>query len=155
MGISLRKIFERPSVKALSKEIPTFKQEKLSITKAIRSEDIPLSFAQERLWFLQKLDNRSLAYFVPRVIRINGNLIPQLLEKTFTEIIRRHEILRTAFPCKKGRPVQHIFPPYYFKIPIIDFSNVGEEAQFNGISQWIRNEGQRSLKTVPCCGSPY
>jgi amino acid adenylation domain-containing protein len=145
VDISLRKIFERPTVKALSKEVTTCEQEKLSIMKALRSEDIPLSFAQERLWFLQKLDSSSLAYFVPRVIRINGNLSPQLLEQTFTEIIRRHEILRTAFPCKDSRPVQRIFPPYDFKIPIIDFSNISEAAQFTEISQWIRNEGQRSF----------
>lgn len=143
VDISLRKIFERPSLKALSKEVTECKQEIVSIKKALKTMDIPLSFAQERLWFLQKLDSRSLAYFVPRVIRINGKLDPHLMEQAFTEIIRRHEILRTAFPSKDGRPVQRILPPYYFEIPIIDFSGISETVQSVEVSQWIRNEGQR------------
>ena len=143
VDISLRKVFERPSLKALSKEVTECKQEILSIKKNLKTDDIPLSFAQERLFFLQKLDSRSLAYFVPRVIRVNGKLEPRLLEQAFTEIIRRHEILRTAFPIKDGRPVQRILPPYYFEIPIIDFSGVNEIVQSVEISQWISNEGQR------------
>jgi len=145
VDLSLRKIFEQPLLKALSKEVINQKQEILSlkIKKGSRDGDIPLSFAQERLWFLQKLDKNSLAYFVPRAIRIFGKLEVRLLEWTFTELIRRHEILRTVFPTREGRPVQYILEPYPFKIPRIDFTGLDEKTQPGEVSLWISQEGQR------------
>ncbi len=147
VDISLRKIFEQPLLKALSKEVTNQKQEILSIKikKVSRNGDIPLSFAQERLWFLQKLDKNSMAYFVPRAIRIFGKLEVRLLERTFTELIRRHEILRTVFPTREGRPVQRILEPYPFKIPVVDFLGLDEKPQPEEVSLWISREGQRGF----------
>ncbi|NIM15215.1 MAG: amino acid adenylation domain-containing protein [Candidatus Aminicenantes bacterium] len=153
--IPLRQFFERPTIKALAEEIEINKQDQgagsvsasasasISIGKAPEGVDIPLSFPQERLWFLQNLDPENKAYFVPRVFRITGQLDVELLERTFTEIIRRHEILRTVFVAVDGKPVQRIQSPYRFKIPVIDWSREEEPQQSQKVSQWVKEEGQR------------
>jgi len=141
--IPLRKFFEHPYIKALSEEIEKQERQVSSIKPVKREGEIPLSFAQERLWFLQELDAESTAYFVPRVIRIKGQLDIALLERTFSEIIRRHEILRTVFPTVDGRPVQRIQEPYTFKIPVIDWSQEEKENQNKKVSHFLEEEGQR------------
>jgi acyl carrier protein len=141
--IPLKTFFEHPTIRALSGEVAVNKKERPVIMKIPRDGDIPLSFAQERLWFLQKLDKESMAYFVPRAIRIFGKLEIALLERTFTELISRHEILRTVFPTRGGRPVQHILEPYPFKIPVVDFSGLNDDTQSREMFQWISQEGQR------------
>ena len=134
--LPMRKFFERPFIKALATEIENQERLVSSIPKATRDRDIPLSFSQERLWFLHTLDAQNTAYFVPRIIRIKGKLETTLLEQTFTEIIRRHEILRTIFVTKAGLPVQQVLPPYYFNIPLIPI----QEDQLN---HWIDQEGSK------------
>jgi amino acid adenylation domain-containing protein len=141
--IPFRQFFERPYIKALGEEIESLERQAMTIPRASRDGEIPLSFAQERLWFLQELDSENVAYFVPRIIRIKGELDIDLLERTFTEILRRHEILRTVFPMVDGSPVQRIQPPYPFKIPVIDWSKEGVESQNQKVSMFLAEEGQR------------
>ncbi|MDQ1354080.1 MAG: hypothetical protein QG657_4389 [Acidobacteriota bacterium] len=136
--IPLRKFFERPFIKALAEEIEKLECRLFAIPKAPRDGDIPLSFSQERLWFLQNLDSENTAYFVPRVIRVMGKLEIKLLEQTFTEIIRRHEILRTVFVTKDGIPVQQVRQPYYFNIPIMRLNR--EE-----VADWLKEEGRKTF----------
>ena len=136
--IPMRKFFEKPYIKALAVEIEKQDQRVSAIPKASRDGDIPLSFSQERLWFLQTLDAENTAYFVPRLIRVKGNLDVTLLERTFTEIIRRHEILRTAFITRDGVPMQQVLPPYYFNIPVLP---VQEEQ----VEQWVSEEGNKAF----------
>lgn len=71
--------------------------------------DLPLSFAQERLWFIDRLEG-SRAYHIPVVLRIAGNLDARTLEKAFREIINRHEVLRTALVEKDGTAFQRVNP---------------------------------------------
>jgi amino acid adenylation domain-containing protein len=66
----------------------------------------PLSFTQRRTWFLQQFDTGSAAYNDPTALRIKGPLNIPVLEQTFNEIIRRHQVLRMTFPAPKGQPVQ-------------------------------------------------
>jgi len=141
--IPLRKFFERPFIKALAEEIEKLERQVSSIKPAVRVGEIPLSFAQERLWFLQELDAGNVAYFVPRVIRMMGKLDVHLIERTFTEIIRRHEILRTTFHTVDGKPVQRIQPPCAFKIPVKDWMGLEKEEQERRILDFLNKEGQR------------
>src|SRR2546422_489455 len=70
---------------------------------------LPLSFAQERLWFLHEMYPTSAAYNIPLVVRMSGSpLDVPLAQRTLDELIRRHEVLRTAFPAVDGQPVQMI-----------------------------------------------
>ncbi|MDQ1354794.1 MAG: hypothetical protein QG657_5103, partial [Acidobacteriota bacterium] len=141
--IPLRKFFEQPSIKALAEEIEKQERRISSIKPTERVGKIPLSFAQERLWFLQELDAENVAYFVPRVIRMKGKVDVHLIERTFTEIIRRHEILRTTFPTIDGQPVQRIQPPYAFKIPVLDWISLEKEVQEQKVSEFLSEEDHR------------
>ena len=139
------------SIEALSEEIGSRGGRLVSIGKAVRQDRIPLSFAQERLWFLQELDAESAAYFVPRVIRIKGELQKELLERTFTEIIRRHEILRTVFLTDEGRPFQEVRPPYFFEIPLLDWSEMDERQQ---VKQARISKRARRGRSAACSARP-
>ena len=78
------------------------------IVKISRNERLPLSFAQERLWFLCQLDPESTAYSMPGSLRLRGKLDTEALERAFLELTRRHETLRTTFRFADGQPEQVI-----------------------------------------------
>jgi amino acid adenylation domain-containing protein len=141
--LSLRNFFENPCIRALARAVPRGRQEVVCIPRVSRQGNIPLSFPQERLWFLQQLDQESTAYHVPRSIRIRGKLDVPLLERTFSEIIRRHEILRTVFPLVEERPVQRIQKPFGFHIAVKDWRDLEEEEQKKCIENFVLAEGQR------------
>src|SRR5215207_6186860 len=88
---------------------------------------LPLSFAQQRLWFLDQLVPNSPAYNVPTSVRLSGPLNPDVLQQTFTELLRRHEILRTSFPMRDDQPHQLIAPPAPFQFPFMDLSKLAPE----------------------------
>src|SRR5690349_6165780 len=84
----------------------------------------PLSFAQQRLWFLHLLDPQSSAYNMPFALRLLGELDIPALERTLNEIVRRHEILRTTFEALDGEPVQLIAAPQALELPLTDLSDL-------------------------------
>ena len=86
------------------------------------AEPPPLSFAQERLWFLDQLDPGSAAYNIARALRLKGVLDRQALAHGIDEIVRRHEILRTAFPCVDDRPIQQVLAQFKIDVPLVDLS---------------------------------
>ena len=92
----------------------------VTIPKRPANTSPPLSFAQQRLWFLNQLDSGSPAYNMPVAVRLTGLLNTSTLEQSIQQTIRRHESLRTCFPTKEGQPVQHIHPVLRITIPIID-----------------------------------
>lgn len=85
-----------------------------------------LSFAQERLWFIDQLDPDSPAYNLTAGIRLTGELKPAVLEQTFNEIVRRHESLRTTFATIDGQPVQVVSAPRELSIPVVSLSELSE-----------------------------
>nr|QEO74560.1 condensation domain-containing protein [uncultured bacterium] len=90
------------------------------LTRRDRSEGLPLSFAQQRLWFLDQLVPNSSFYNIPNAVRLQGRLAAAALEQSLDEIVRRHEVLRTAFLSEGGQPVQVIAPPRHRALPVID-----------------------------------
>src|ERR1041385_248326 len=82
----------------------------------------PLSFAQQRLWFLHQLDPQSPAYNMPFALRLWGQLDIPALERTLNEIIRRHEVLRTSFDSLEGEPLQLIAATQPLELPLTDLS---------------------------------
>src|SRR5262249_47959319 len=84
----------------------------------------PLSFAQQRLWFLHQLQPDSPAYTIPLAVRLVGSLNVHSLEKSLSEIIRRHTILRTTFHEHDQFPVQMIAAPTPFSLPHADISTL-------------------------------
>jgi amino acid adenylation domain-containing protein len=105
---------------------------KLSTIQPVsRDQNLPLSFSQQRLWFLNELEGgESATYNWPApAIALTGKLDPQVLVKTISEIVRRHEVLRTTFTNINGDIVQKIHPPQVLNIPIIDLQAETESKQ--------------------------
>jgi amino acid adenylation domain-containing protein len=88
--------------------------------RTVRSPRIPLSFAQERLWFLDQLEPGRPVYNMPVALRLGGGIEPALLERSLGEVVRRHEALRTTFPAVQGLPYQEIAPPGEIVLPVVD-----------------------------------
>ena len=130
----LRWIFEAPTVEGLARLLEGGRREIESdappLVKVERSGPLPLSFAQQRLWFIDQLEPGTAVYNVPFAVRLSGSLEVGVLIRSLSEIVRRHEALRTSFPSEGGRPVQVIAPAEGVKLPVIDLSQVseGEEA---------------------------
>lgn len=89
-----------------------------------RSGDLPLSFAQQRMWFLYQLESQSPFYNEGLQLRVEGVLNIEALQQSVNEIIRRHEILRTTFPAIDGKPLQVIFPSLAMNIPVLDLQGL-------------------------------
>ena len=85
-----------------------------------------LSFAQERLWFIDQLEPGTPAYNIPQVFRLTGELNAGVLERSINELIRRHESLRTTFELKDGQPLQIIAPELKLVVSVTDLSAVAE-----------------------------
>ncbi len=134
---TLAKCIERAIQAELGLEIP-------AIVPMSRGETAPLSFAQQRLWFLDRLDPGSPSYNLPRAVRITGKLNPTALEHCFTEIVRRHEILRTQFVSLNRNPLQQIIPATPFNLPVIDLQGLSpedSEAQVRRITEAEARQG--------------
>lgn len=81
-------------------------------------EILPLSFAQQRLWFLDQLHPKSPLYNVPWALRLRGTLDPEALEKSLRFIIARHEVLRSVYVSNAGEPAQRVLDQFTFKLPV-------------------------------------
>ncbi|HET9913457.1 MAG TPA: amino acid adenylation domain-containing protein [Anaerolineales bacterium] len=101
---------------------------------------LPLSFSQQRLWFLDQLEPGNTAYNIPVAIRLIGVLDPAALEQSLTEIIQRHESLRTTFSTVDDLPVQVINPPVQLALPVIDLQTFSAEGQGAEVQRLISNE---------------
>jgi amino acid adenylation domain-containing protein len=97
------------------------------ITVCERNGNLPLSFGQQRLWFLHQFEPDSSAYNMPIVVRLTGNLNVAVLEESIKEVARRHELLRTTFPAVNGKPTQVIASDVSLNLPVIDLQHVPDE----------------------------
>src|SRR6058998_257191 len=89
----------------------------------------PLSFAQQRLWFIHQLDPSSSAYHMPSALRLRGRLDAATIRRSLEEVVRRHEILRTRFEVRDGAPVQVIDLNPRVELAIVDLSRLAAEAR--------------------------
>jgi amino acid adenylation domain-containing protein len=107
------------------------------------SDRAPLSFAQERLWFLDQLEPNSAVYNTPMALRLEGTLDAQVMLDALKEIVRRHESLRTRFEAVAGKPVQVIEAVFLLEMPLVDLSCVPEgQREAEAMRLW-RQEAQR------------
>src|SRR6185295_7436359 len=106
--VAVRALFESPTVAALAQQIEQEikagpEKRVVPIERVSREAPIPVSLAQQRLWFLHELAPESTAYQLHVSLRINGPLETEVFERVCTEIVRRHEILRTSFTTVDGK----------------------------------------------------
>ncbi|MBB5940412.1 non-ribosomal peptide synthetase, partial [Streptomyces zagrosensis] len=108
--VPLRLLFEAPSVAALAPRL-TGTHTRAPLLPTPRPERLPLSYAQQRLWFLHQLAGPSATYNMPLALRLSGEYDLDALRAALAELVARHEPLRTVFPEVDGRPYQHIVEP--------------------------------------------
>ena len=145
----LRRLFETPTIAGLadsvqaSMEIEKDSRTVRSIVPVPRSNHTPLSFAQERLWFLDRLDPDSPTYNVPAAFRLAGDLNLNALEQSLNEVVRRHEVLRTVFATVNGNPVQKILPSLAIALTPIDISQQPENERQPALQSLLKEEAER------------
>jgi hypothetical protein len=114
-----------------------------SIPKRDPSRNAPLSFSQQRLWFLDQLEPDSSVYNITRGLRMSGPINSELVEQSFREIWRRHEALRTSFPIVDGEPIQAIAPADAAPPPvIIDLSSLTPYERDTELSRLLLEESK-------------
>src|SRR5215213_6974498 len=143
--ISFRVFFQNATIATLAAEIDLLRADSQLPAPAIepvtRDKPLPLSFAQQRLWFLHQLAESNPFYNMPSVLQISGALDVAVLEQTFNEVIRRHESLRTSFRVIEGEPVQIIAEPEPLWLPVIDLQEWAPEEREtetrSRIAEWV------------------
>ncbi|HEX3525566.1 MAG TPA: non-ribosomal peptide synthase/polyketide synthase, partial [Thermoanaerobaculia bacterium] len=126
--LPLRDLFERPTIEGIAGRVEAARRLAAGdrsvtappIIRAPHSAPAPLSFAQQRLWFLDRMEPGGSAYNIPFGVLLEGPLNIGLLLTVLGEIVRRHEALRTRFEARGGDPVQVIDPPRLPALPIVD-----------------------------------
>jgi len=149
LGIKLRfrALFDNPTVRGLASAIArecgeSERMEPQAMRPVSRNGHLPLSFAQQRLWFMEQLDPESTAYTISIAFRLRGPLNTPALELAFGEIVRRHEVLRTTFQSQDGNPCQVIGAAEPMIPPIINLCEAGEEAEAHA-RRLVRKEAER------------
>lgn len=125
--------------------LPDWEQnpESITIKPVSRHKDLPVSFAQERLLSLARLEPESSVYNIPAAFRLKGLLSVAALEESLNKILRRHEILRTTFAAVDGQPVQVISPDATFKLSVINLEGVPETEREQQAERLISEEAQK------------
>ncbi|MDZ7963729.1 MAG: amino acid adenylation domain-containing protein [Nostoc sp. DedSLP03] len=147
--IPLQAVFATPSVAQLDQTIAQLRTEEQSLNLPLieriapDTEKIPLSFAQERLWFLDQLEPDSAAYNMPAAVRIEGKLQPTSFQRSISEIIRRHEVLRTNFVKQDGEAIQIIHPATDWKMTTIDLQALPANQQETEIKSLATTEAAK------------
>jgi amino acid adenylation domain-containing protein len=127
LELPLADLFEYPTVAKLAQRIESqlqagAKSAELPLCPAARDVALPLSFAQQRLWFLEQLTPGTSTYNMPEVLRLGGPLDLAALEQSISEVVRRHEAVRTTFDALDGEPIQIIDPFHHFSLPVVELS---------------------------------
>jgi amino acid adenylation domain-containing protein/non-ribosomal peptide synthase protein (TIGR01720 family) len=146
--LPLRVLFESSTLEALARQVDaatgTAKSPRLpSLRPASRDQHLALSFSQQRLWFLEQLEPGRATYNMPAAIRVTGPLDVETFERCVTEILRRHEILRTTFHASGGEAFQVIAPPTAWRLPRQDLSSVPADQRESVAQQVALDEGRK------------
>ncbi|MCC5669145.1 amino acid adenylation domain-containing protein [Nostoc sp. CHAB 5784] len=125
LDLPLRRLFDAPTVATLAENIEAqLKQNQewhtWAISPVTRNQNLPLSFAQQRLWFLEQLLPDNPFYNFPQTFHLFGRVNLVALEQSINEIVRRHEVLRTTFASSNGQPVQIIAPALTVPLHLVD-----------------------------------
>jgi amino acid adenylation domain-containing protein len=149
VGVSVADFFEGLSTRALATKllaqlttadvVPS-----VPLVKVQKATDVhPLSFAQQRLWFLDQLQPGNPAYSISFAVHLKGLLHVALLEQSLNEIVRRHEVLRTTFSTAEGQPVQVIAPSLILPLPVVDCQKLPEFKREAEVRRLATQEAQQ------------
>jgi amino acid adenylation domain-containing protein len=113
----------------------------------------PLSFQQERLWYLDQLEPGRAAYNIPVTQLLTGALDVDALRRALTEVVRRHESLRTVFSARDGAPVQVALPPAAVPLPVDDLADVPAEVRDGAVERWVHTQAAGPIDLA--AGPPF
>jgi amino acid adenylation domain-containing protein len=151
--LPVRCLFEAPTIAELGESIEASRSQTPSLlTPAIvpvpREGEIPLSFAQQRLWFIDQLEGTSGIYNIPLALRLIGKLDKIALERAIQEVVQRHEVLRTTFERVNGSPVQVIGSTWTGNVSVVDLRGLTEEEQAAEVRRLGKEEALRAFDLV-------
>jgi amino acid adenylation domain-containing protein len=146
--LPLRQMFESPTPAGLAEAVAGLRGRAPSralppLVSVPRDRPIPLSFAQERLWFLEQIDPGTAAYNMPGAVRIRGPVDEAALARSLDELWRRHEALRTTFGAEDGAPYQRIGPPSGFRMDIEDLASLDATEREAHVRRRATDEARR------------
>lgn len=153
LDLQVRALFEAPTPATLALRLANAaKSHRAAPPTALeRPLELPLSFAQERLWLVDKLQGVSPEYHLPHIIRIQGPFHISALEQAFQSLVDRHESLRTRFEESNGQPVQIVESHVVFRLPVVDFSHLAVEEGERELNRLLSEEASRpfDLRVAP------
>jgi non-ribosomal peptide synthetase component F len=109
--LSVRDVFEVPTPSGLAGRVVAAGRARAGLAARVRPEPVPLSFAQQRLWFITQLAGPVEPYVTVVAVRLSGELDRAALESALADVVTRHEVLRTVFPAEGGQPCQRVLTP--------------------------------------------
>ncbi|WP_447800696.1 amino acid adenylation domain-containing protein [Pseudomonas kilonensis] len=129
VDLPLRAVFDHPVLENLARAIDSARLQTAplalpTITRADRSQALPLSFAQQRLWFLEQLNPGSSGFNIPFALTLTGTLNVEALRLAFEQLVARHEVLRSTVHSDQGEPWQRIETAQAFALPVTDLQQV-------------------------------
>jgi acyl carrier protein len=153
--LPLRRFFEAATVAGLASEL----EQRLGTCLAAplgpvpRTGPLPLSFAQQRLWFLDRLLPEKSTYNVPSLWRLGGQLDTQALRRSLDTLVQRHESLRTCLVVSQGEPAQVIAPPQPWPCPSLISAGLRPRSARRAPSNWLRQKpaGPSTWRRICCC----
>ncbi|MET8875709.1 non-ribosomal peptide synthase/polyketide synthase [Nocardia sp. NPDC004604] len=125
VSVGVRLVFENPTVSALAAALdtaatdPAAVRARPALIRRTGTDPVPLSLAQQRMWFLNRLDRQSTAYNIPLAVRLTGDLDIAALNAAITDVVQRHEVLRTVYPQRESGPVQVVLPMAEAEVPVL------------------------------------
>ncbi len=128
LGIKLtvRAVFAQPVLRALCASVAGGPRRHFEALRGVdRSGPLPLSYSQQRLWYIDQLEGGSTQYHLPLALRLHGPLDRDALRSSLARIVERHEILRTVYRTCDGAPRQQVLPPSPLALPCIDLTSAG------------------------------
>ncbi|HSS48749.1 MAG TPA: amino acid adenylation domain-containing protein, partial [Thermoanaerobaculia bacterium] len=130
--LPVRTVFERPTLSGLAHAVDSSRRghggpQVPPLTRVDRSLDLPLSFAQQRLWFIDQLEPQSTVYNMPMWLAAKGRLAVDVLVQSLREVVRRHEVLRTVFRAVDGQPFQVVSAEVRLEGPVVDLMGLTPE----------------------------
>ena len=129
VDLPLRTLFDAPRIRALAPRLRRAGPGRPPLTSQPRPARVPLSYAQQRLWFLDRLRGQSPEYHMADTVRLRGPLDVAALQAAVDALVARHEALRTVFADEAGTPWQRILPPTSRPIAVTDLRALAAEAQ--------------------------
>ncbi|WP_369414619.1 condensation domain-containing protein, partial [Corallococcus soli] len=147
--LPLRALFEASTVAKLALRVEAAQRagQEAQVPKLVAvdraASDLPLSFAQQRLWFLDQLQPGSASYNMATAVKLSGRLDVPALQRTFAELVRRHEALRTTFETRDSQPVQVIAPHVVSALEVIALAGRTASEQAAEVNRFAREETTR------------